>query len=168
MTDIQKQLGNKHHFATTYSPWANGTVEAVCKQTTKGARSMQSEMHLAPLEWPCVLPAIQAVLNNSPSSYMAGQIPLTAFTGHPRDTTPSLTILHPIDNHFLSFIKAQQLAESTKIAKQARNFTKKCRGRHYDSVASKWWPRMLTLILCSQILSWRLCARLNRSALSTS
>jgi hypothetical protein len=56
MTDIQKQLGIDHHFTTAYSPWANGTVEAVCKQTIRAARAMLSEMHLAPQEWPCVLP----------------------------------------------------------------------------------------------------------------
>jgi Integrase core domain len=110
MTDIQKQLGTNHHFTTAYSPWANGTVDAACKQTIRAARAMLSEMHLAPQEWPCVLPAIQAVLNNSPSSHGAGQTPLTAFTGHARDTHLSLTILHLIANHSLPFIKAQQLA----------------------------------------------------------
>jgi transposase InsO family protein len=72
MADIQKQLGTKHHFNTAYSPWANGTVEAVCKQTIRAARAMLSEMHLAPQEWPCVWPAIQAVLNYSTSSHRAG------------------------------------------------------------------------------------------------
>jgi transposase InsO family protein len=48
MTDIHKQLGTNHHFTTAYSPWANGTVEAVCKQTIRAARAMLSEMHLAP------------------------------------------------------------------------------------------------------------------------
>jgi hypothetical protein len=118
MTDIQKQIGTSHHFTTAYSHRANGTVEAVCKHTIRAARAMLLEMHLAPQEWPCVLPAIQAVLNNSPSSHRAGQTPLTAFTGHARDTPLSLTILHPIANHSLSFIKAQQLAESTNITNQ--------------------------------------------------
>jgi hypothetical protein len=97
-------------------------------------------MNLAPQEWPCVLPAIQAVLNNYPSSHRAGQTQLTAFTGHARDTplsltilhpignhslsilhpiaNNSLTILHPIANHSLSFIKAQQVAESTNLTNQ--------------------------------------------------
>jgi transposase InsO family protein len=91
MTDIQKQLGTNHHFTTAYSPWANGTVEAVCKQTIRAARAMLSEMHLAPQEWPCVLPAIKAILNNSPSSHRADQTPLTAFTGHARDRYTSLS-----------------------------------------------------------------------------
>jgi hypothetical protein len=102
MADIQKQLGTNHHFTTAYSPWANGTVEAVCKQTIRAARAMLSSgTHLAPQEWPCVLPAIQAVLNNSQSSHSAGQKTLTDFTGHARDTPLSLTILHPIANHSL-------------------------------------------------------------------
>jgi hypothetical protein len=79
---------------------------------------MLSEMHLAPQEWPCVLPAIQAVLNNSPASHRAGQTPLTAFTGHARDKPHSLTILHPIENQSLSFTRAQRLAESTKLSQQ--------------------------------------------------
>jgi hypothetical protein len=87
-------------------------------QTIRAARAMLSEMHLTPQEWPCVLPAIQVVLNNSPSSHRAGQTPLTAFTGHARDTPLSPTTLHPIANHSLSFIKAQQLAESTKLTNQ--------------------------------------------------
>jgi hypothetical protein len=81
-------------------------------------------MHLAPQEWPCVLPAIQAVLNNSHSSHRAGQTPLTALTGHARDTPLSLTILHPIVNQSLSFIKAQQLAESTKLTQQVEQLHK--------------------------------------------
>jgi hypothetical protein len=85
---------------------------------------MLSEMHLAPQEWPVVLPAIQAVLNNSPSSHRAGQTPLTAFTGHARDTTLSLTILHPIENQSLSFSRAQQLAESTNLSKQVEQLHK--------------------------------------------
>jgi hypothetical protein len=79
---------------------------------------MLSEMHLAPQDWPCVLLAIQAVLNNSPSSHRAVQMPLTAFTGHARDSPLSLTILHPMKNQSLSFIRAQQLAESTKLTQQ--------------------------------------------------
>jgi hypothetical protein len=124
MTNIQKQLGTNHHFTTAYSPWANGTVEAVCMQTIRAARAMVSEMHLAPQEWPCVLPAIQTVLNNSPSSHKACQTLLTAFTGHARDTPLSLAILHPIANHSLSFIKDQQLAESTKITNQVEKLHK--------------------------------------------
>jgi hypothetical protein len=111
-------LGTSHNFTTAYSPWANGTVEAVCKQAIRAARAMLSEMRLAPQEWPCVLPAIQAVLNNSPSSHRAGQTPLTDFTGHARDTPLSLIILRPIENQSLSFFRAQQLAESTKISQQ--------------------------------------------------
>jgi Integrase core domain/Integrase zinc binding domain len=118
ITDIQKQLGTNHHFTTANSPWANSTVEAVCKQTIRAARATLSEMNLAPQEWPFVLPAIQAVLNNSPSSHRAGQTPLTAFTGHARYTPLSLTILHPIANHSISFIKAQQLADSTNLTNQ--------------------------------------------------
>jgi hypothetical protein len=98
MADMLKQIGTNHHFTTAYSPWANGTIEAVCKQIIRAARAMLSEMHLAPQEGPCVLPAIQALLNNSTSSQRAGQTPLKAFTGHARDSPLSLTILHPMKN----------------------------------------------------------------------
>jgi hypothetical protein len=85
---------------------------------------MLSEMHLAPQEWPCVLPAIQAVLNNFSPSHRAGRTPLTAFTGHARDTPLCLTIPHSITNHSLSFIKAQQLAESTKLTQHVEQLHK--------------------------------------------
>jgi hypothetical protein len=126
---LQKQLGTNHHFTTAYSPLANGTVEAVCKQTIRAARAMLSEMHLAPEEWPCVLPAIQAVLSNSPSSHRVGQTPLTAVTGHVRDSPLSLTIQHPITNKSLSIIKAQQLAESVKFTKQVEQLHKEVRDK---------------------------------------
>jgi hypothetical protein len=124
MTELQKQLGIKHHFTTAYCPWANSTVEAVCKQTIRAASAMLSEMHLAPQERPCILPAIQAVLNNSPSSHRAGQTPLNAFTGHARDSPLALTVLHPTANKSLSFIKAQQLAEIGKFTTQVENLHK--------------------------------------------
>jgi hypothetical protein len=85
---------------------------------------MLSEMHLATQEWPYVLLAIQAILNNSPSSHRAGQTPLIDFNGDARDTPLSLTILHPIANHSLSFIKAQQLAKSTKLTQQGEQLHK--------------------------------------------
>jgi hypothetical protein len=85
---------------------------------------MLSEMHVAPQEWLYVLPAIQAVLNNFPSSHRACQTPLTAFTGHARDTPLSLTILHPIANHYLPFIKDQKLAERIKLANQVEKIHK--------------------------------------------
>jgi hypothetical protein len=64
------------------------------------------------------------VLNNSPSSHRAGQTPLTEFTGHARDTPLSLTIQHPMTNQSLSFVKAQQLAESVKFTKQVEKLHK--------------------------------------------
>jgi hypothetical protein len=124
MTEVQKQLGTKHYFTTAYCPWANGTVEAVCKQTIRAARAMLSEMHLAPQEWPCIIPATQAVLNNSPSSHRAGQTPLTAFTRHARYSPLALTVLHPTAIKSLSFIKAQQLAEISKFTTQVEQLHK--------------------------------------------
>jgi hypothetical protein len=75
------------------------------------------------------VPAIQAVLNNSPSSHSAGQTPLTAFTGHARDTPLSPNILHPIENQSLSFIRAQTLAESTKLSQQVEQLHKEVTGK---------------------------------------
>jgi hypothetical protein len=124
MTEVQKQLGTKHHFTTAYCPWANGTVEAVCKQTIRAARAMLSEMHLAPQDWPCILPEIQAVLNSSFSSHRAGQTPLTAFTGRARDSSLALTVLHPTANKSLAFIKAQQLAEINNFTTQVEQLDK--------------------------------------------
>jgi hypothetical protein len=120
-------------------------------QTIKSAIAMLSEMHLAPQEWPCVLPAVQAVLNYSPFSHRAGEKSPTAFTGHARDPPHSLIILHPFAKHSLSFIKLNNWLKAPNLPTKSRNYTKKCQRRYQDSVASKFIPIMLTLILCSQI-----------------
>lgn len=79
----------KHHFTTAYSPWANGTVERVCREVLRACRSLCSEWKLAPRDWPSVIETIQSVLNNSPlkrlgiSSFSSGsyRTPMEAFTG---------------------------------------------------------------------------------------
>jgi hypothetical protein len=70
------------------------------------------------------LPAIQSILNNSPTSHRAGQTPLTAFTGHTRDSPLALTVLHAMSNKSLPFIKAQQLAEISKLTTQIEQLHK--------------------------------------------
>jgi hypothetical protein len=144
MMDVQMKLGTNHLFTTAYSPWANGTVVAVCKQTIRAARAMLSEMHLAPEEWPCVFPAIQAVLKNSPSSHRAGKTPLTAFTGHVRDSPLSLTIQHPSTNKSLSFVKAQKLSESVKFTKQVEQLHKEVTDKVSRQLRKQWKLTMLT------------------------
>jgi hypothetical protein len=150
MTELQKQLGTKHHFTTAYCPWANGTVEAVCKQTIRAARAMLSEMHLAPQEWPCILPAIQAALDNSASSLRAGQTPLAAFTGHARDSPLALTVLHHTTNKSLSFINAQQITEISKFTTQIEHFTKMSPHKSLDNAGSKSRPTTPTPTSCSR------------------
>jgi Integrase core domain len=124
MTEVKRQLGASHLFTTAYCPLANGTIEVVCKKTIRAAIAMLSEMHLAPQEWPCILPSIQAVLNKSPSSHRAGQTPLTAFIGHAIDSPLALTVLHPTANKSLPFIKAQQLAEISSFTTQVEQLHK--------------------------------------------
>jgi hypothetical protein len=150
MTEVQKQLGTKHRFTTAHCPWANGTVEAVCKQTIRAARAMLSEMHLAPQEWPRILPALQAELNNSPSSHRAGQTPLM----HSTDTqethrwrlqcyTLPQTSLYPLS-------KLNNLPKSASSPPKLSIYTKKSPPKSPGNAGSKWRPTTPTHTLCSR------------------
>ena len=55
-----------HHFTTAYCPWANGTVERVCREVLRACRALLSEWKLAQQDWPAVTEAFQSVLNNTP------------------------------------------------------------------------------------------------------
>jgi Integrase core domain len=65
---LGKALRVLHAFTPAYTPRANGTVEAVCKQVLRSGRALLADFGLQPDQWPEVLPLIQSVLNNSVST----------------------------------------------------------------------------------------------------
>jgi len=74
-------LGAKHRFSTPYVPWSNGTVEAVCKQVLRIMRAFSAEFKIPEAEWPSTIPAIQSIINNTPSRRLGNRSPITVHTG---------------------------------------------------------------------------------------
>lgn len=81
----------QHHFTTAYSPWANGTVERVCREVLRTCRALLSEWQLAERDWPAVTECVQSVMNQAPLRRLGQRqgapsgvyrSPLEVFTGH--------------------------------------------------------------------------------------
>ena len=66
IAQITTELEARHHFTTAYTPWANGTVERVCREVLRAAKALCSEWKLSPKDWPAVIESIQSIINNSP------------------------------------------------------------------------------------------------------
>ena len=103
--ELSKELRTNHHFTTAYSPWANGTVERVCREVQRTCRALLSEWKLAPQDWPAVLEAIQSILNSSPlkklgkdKSTNRWRTPHSVFTG--QKTSRSLLRALPPSEYF--------------------------------------------------------------------
>ena len=100
---LADELRSQHHFTTAYSPWANGTVERVCREVLRACRALCSEWRLGAQDWPTVIEAVQSVLNHSPLRRLGPRspdapgvyrTPLEVYTGHtPR--RPLLRALPP-------------------------------------------------------------------------
>lgn len=125
MRGLTKDLHTKHHFTTAYCPWANGTVERVCREVIRASRALLSEMRLPPKDWPAVLEAVQCVINqaplkrlgfrtNEPSVY---RTPLEVFTGH----LPGRPLIRALPVHkyqhasSLDLVKAEQLMKLDEL-----------------------------------------------------
>jgi len=83
VAELNDILKTKHHFTTAYSPKSNGTVERVNREIMKVLRSLVSEFKISWNEWASLLPLVQSALNNYKSASLAGQAPITVFTGLP-------------------------------------------------------------------------------------
>ena len=64
--NLSKELFVKHHFTTAYSPWANGTVERVCREVLRACKALLHEFRLASNDWPAVTECLQSVINHAP------------------------------------------------------------------------------------------------------
>ena len=80
-----------HHFTTAYCPWANGSVERICREVLRACRALLGEWKLGPTHWPAVTEAIQSVLNHAPLKTLGlrdpqikkvYRTPLEVFMGH--------------------------------------------------------------------------------------
>lgn len=80
METLAATLGARHRFSTAYVPWSNGTAEAVCKKVLRVFLAKSPDMMIPETEWPTVFPAIQTVVNNSPSCRLDGRAPITVHT----------------------------------------------------------------------------------------
>ena len=78
---LANSLGVKHHFSTPYVPWSNGTVESVCKQFLRVMRAFSAEFRIPESDWPTTVPAVQSIINNSPSRRLGNRAPITVHTG---------------------------------------------------------------------------------------
>lgn len=89
---LRKRLGGTHHFTTAHCPRADDSVEVVNRLVLKCMRAMLSDLKLVISQWPCLLPLIQAALNNAPSDLLRGKSPIAAFTALPAQTPISSII----------------------------------------------------------------------------
>lgn len=78
----------RHHFTTAYFLRANGTVERLCKEVLRAARSLLSQWKLPGNEWPSIIESVQALINKSPVERIGKdpdtslwRTPLQVFTG---------------------------------------------------------------------------------------
>lgn len=55
-----------HHLLTPYCPWANGTVERLCKEVFRASRALLNEWRMSPTNRPAVIHCIQAIINQTP------------------------------------------------------------------------------------------------------
>ncbi len=63
---LTEELRLRHHFTTAYCPWANGSVERVCREVLRACKALLAEWRLAAQDWPTLTECIQSVLNHSP------------------------------------------------------------------------------------------------------
>lgn len=55
----------RHTFTVAYSPWANGTVEALMRPILSATRALLAESKLAAQDWLRVIPVVMSVLNQT-------------------------------------------------------------------------------------------------------
>jgi hypothetical protein len=115
VAELNDILKTKHHFTTAYSPKSNGTVKRVNREIMQVLRSLVSEFKKSWNEWESLLPLVQSTLNNYKSASMAGQAPITVFTGRPAYN--SLAVILQGSDEVLALV--------TDLKKVLRSFTRR-------------------------------------------
>lgn len=148
---LTAEMKTKHHFTTAYSPWANGSVERVCREVLRSCKALTSEWKLGPQDWPAVTECVQSLLNHAPLQRLGARdiktpqvyrTPLEVFTGH-LPVRPLLRAL-PVRSYMNAVcsdeVRARQLVEiaSTQSAledmhREVAGLTSASRKRRTDS-----------------------------------
>jgi transposase InsO family protein len=76
---VKSELRATHHFTTAYCPWANGSVERVCREVLRACRALLFGFRMLTTDWPAVAPLIQSLLNHAPSTRLDGRSPAEVF-----------------------------------------------------------------------------------------
>ena len=120
---VTTELEARHHFTTAYTPWANGTVERVCREVLRTVKALCSEWKLSPKDWPSVIETVQSILNNAPLKRLGKsssgnkevyRSPIEVFTGQPAKR-PLLRACPPSKYQFASSTDALGLSKKLKI-----------------------------------------------------
>lgn len=124
LEEITSQLKTRHHFTTTYSPWANGTVERVCREVLRSCRALCSEWKLGPQDWPAVLQTVQSILNQAPLQRLGKKsgtepfrCPLEVFTGV-KPSQPLMRAVPPskyIKANSIDDVRLQQIVQIEQV-----------------------------------------------------
>ena len=91
--ELCHKMRAQHHITTAYAAWTNGLVERMNKTLLDAMRPILSDGRLDEHDWPWVLPVVQRLVNQSPSTALGGLAPCQVFNGTPPDS--------PLDVMFL-------------------------------------------------------------------
>ena len=89
---LATHLNMEHHITTAYCPWANGSVERVCREVLRALRGLCSELQLNLRDWVYLLPMVAYTLNHRLIDGLGSRTPIEVMTGR-CPTIPAKLIL---------------------------------------------------------------------------
>lgn len=66
MQALTEELRATQQFTTAYSPWANGSVERVCREILRACSAVLQEFRPSQRDWSAVTECVQSVINHAP------------------------------------------------------------------------------------------------------
>lgn len=115
VSQLQQRLGADHRFTTAYAPWSNGIAERVGRTLRETLSVLVSEGKHAPDAWPSLLPLVNNVINQCPSSALGGRSPITAFTGRSPTSPLDVVFSPPVDLTTRTLTTAEVSAKVTAL-----------------------------------------------------
>ena len=151
MKNLSKDLDYKHHFAISYCPWTNGTIEVRNSTILSHLKVILAEYGAHEEEWPEFLPIIQFTMNNTKMKSKGNLTPFQIFMGIDKTenyiqhavlpTIRNKTVVQPLspDKVKKEVEKvAQQLKEyrerAFKFTELARTLKLKSRNAKYNAI----------------------------------